>query len=178
MKYCTECGQRVVPRRDARGIAQSYACPACRQVFYQSPRVATACIAQWQDTILLCKRAVEPESGRWELPAGFVVSGESLSAAAARETLEEASVEVALERPYALLHLPHANQVRMVYLARLRGTDFRPGPETVDVRLFDEQQIPWDELAFATTRDTLRRYFADRREGVYGFFFAEIVPVR
>lgn len=178
MKFCTECGSRVVPRQAARGATHSYACLACRHVFYQSPRLATACIAEHDGRILLCRRAVEPESGCWELPAGFVATGESMSAAALRETLEEASAEVELERPYALLHLPHINQVRMVYLARLRSTDLKPGPETLEARLFDEAEIPWDDLAFATTRDTLRRYFADRREGVYGFFFAEITPVQ
>jgi ADP-ribose pyrophosphatase YjhB (NUDIX family) len=177
MKYCSECGNRVVPRKVARGATHSYACPACRQVFYQSPRLATACIAEHEGKILLCRRAVEPETGRWELPAGFVAAGESMSAAAARETLEEANVEVELERPYALLHLPHVNQMRVVYLARLLATEFRIGPETLEVSLFEEDEIPWNDLAFATTRDTLRRYFADRKEGVFGFFFAEIVPV-
>ena len=177
MKYCSECGGKVAFEQRGRGPAWRYVCKACRAVFYQPPRLATACIAQWQGQVLLCRRAGNPERGRWELPAGFVTAGETVSAAAVRETLEEANVEVEIDRPYALLHVPHVNQIRIVYLARLRGTDLKPGVETMEVRLFEEDEIPWDALAFATTRDTLRRYFAERKEGVLGFFFAEIVPV-
>jgi ADP-ribose pyrophosphatase YjhB (NUDIX family) len=177
MKYCSECGAKVVFEQHARGATWRFVCKACGAVFYQSPKLATACIADWQGRILLCRRAVDPERGRWELPAGFVAAGETVSAGAVREALEEANVEVEIERPYALLHVPHVNQMRVVYLARLRSTQFKAGAETLEVRLFEEDEIPWDLLAFATTRDTLRRYFADRKDGVFGFFFAEIVPV-
>lgn len=177
MKYCSECGSAVA-RVPQQGRAPSrFVCKACDAVFFRAPRLATACIAEWERKILLCRRAVAPEHGQWELPAGFVASGESISAAAVRETLEEANVEVVIERPYALLHIPHADQLRVVYLARLLAIDFKRGPETSEARLFDEREIPWEQLAFATTRDTLRRYFADRRAGVLGFFFAEIVPL-
>lgn len=176
MNYCSECGANVVFQKGSRGATSRFVCPACRTVFYQSPRLATACIAEWDGSILLCRRAVEPERGQWELPAGFVASGEALGAAACRETLEEAGVDVEIQRPYALLHLAHANQMRLVYLARLLGTAFRCGTETLDVRLFAETRVPWTDLAFATTRETLRRYFADRRCGDFGFFFAEILP--
>jgi ADP-ribose pyrophosphatase YjhB (NUDIX family) len=177
MKYCSECGGKVLLEQRRGDTTWRFACKACGAVFYQTPRLATACIANWESRILLCRRGVEPERGGWELPAGFVNAGETVSAAAARETLEEANVEVEIERPYALLHVPHVNQIRLVYLARLRSTSFKVGAETMEVGLFEEDEIPWDALAFATTRDTLRRYFADRREGAFGFFFAEIVPL-
>ena len=176
MNYCSGCGANVVFERRSRGATSRFVCAACGTVFYQSPKLAAACIAEWQGKILLCQRAIEPERGHWELPAGFVASGESVHTAAARETLEEANVAVDIQRPYALLHLAHVNQMRVVYLARLLSTEFRPGKETLDVRLFDEADIPWDDLAFATTRDTLRHYFSDRTNGDFGFFFAEILP--
>ena len=177
MKYCSECGAKVALEHVRPGAPWRFVCGACHAVFYQSPKLASVCLAEWEGKILLCRRGVQPERDRWELPAGFVTSGETVSAAAARETLEEAGVEVEIQRPYALLHVPHVNQMRVVYLARLRGTRFKAGGETLEVKLFDEDDIPWEELAFATTRDTLRRYFADRKEGVVGFFVAEIVPV-
>ena len=177
MKYCSECGGTVTFERRARDEAWRFVCKTCPAVFYQTPKLAAACIANWEDRILLCRRGVEPERGCWELPAGFVAGGETVSAAAKRETLEEANVEVEIERPYALIHVAHVNQIRVVYLARLCSCEFSIGAETLEVSLFDEDQIPWEALAFATTRDTLRRYFADRKAGVFGFFFAEIVPI-
>ncbi|MBS0325518.1 MAG: NUDIX hydrolase [Proteobacteria bacterium] len=176
MKYCSECGAPVVLQRQRSAHAWRYVCETCRIVFYQAPRLAAACIAEWEHRILLCRRAVEPEFGCWELPAGFVASGESAAAAARRETLEEAGVGVSIDRPYALLHIPSVNQFRVVYLACLLDTTFRTGAETSDARLFAEHEIPWEKVEFATTRDTLRHYLAERREGKLGFFFAEIVP--
>jgi len=178
MKYCSECGSKVALVTGRRGATWRFVCSGCQAIFYQTPKLASACLCEWEGKILLCLRGVQPERDRWELPAGFVASKETLRAAAARETLEEAGVEVEIQRPYALLHLPHVNQIRVVYLARLCGTRFKTGSETLEVRLFNEDEIPWDTLAFATTRDTLRRYFADRKEGVLGFFVAEIVPVQ
>lgn len=177
MKYCSECGGSVALLPRQRGVPWRFVCRACDAVFFVTPKLATACIAQREGKVLLCRRAVDPERGRWELPAGFVASRESVSAAAVRETLEEANVKVEIDRPYALIHIPHVDQLRVIYLARLVDIDFKSGPETSEVRLFDEEEVPWEHLAFATTRDTLRRYFADRRSGVLGFFFAEIVSL-
>ncbi len=177
MKYCSECGAKVVLEQRRRPRAWRFVCKTCGAIFYQPPKLAAACLAEWQDQILLCRRAVDPERGRWELPAGFVMSKETVAAAAAREMLEEAGVEVDIDRPYALLHVAHENQMRLVYLARLRSTSFKPGAETLEARLFHERELPWDTIAFATTRDTLRRYLIERKEGTLAFFFAEIVPV-
>lgn len=177
MKYCSECGAKVVLEQRRRAGAWRFVCHACRAVFYQTPKLATACLADSEGQLLLCRRAVEPERGLWEFPAGFVAPGETVAAAAARETLEEAGVEVDIGRPYALLHVAPANQLRVVYLGTLRSTAFTPGTETLEARLFHEHEVPWDALAFATTRETLRHYLTERKEGVLGFFFAEIVAV-
>jgi ADP-ribose pyrophosphatase YjhB (NUDIX family) len=176
MKFCSECGSKVVFEPRSRGATSRFVCTACQTVFYQSPKLATGCIAERDTRIVLCRRAVPPNAGLWELPAGFVASGEAVQSAAMREVLEEANVEVEIQRVYALLHIPHINQMRVIYLARLLDDKLRPGAETAEARLFDEAQVPWNDLAFATTRDVLQRYFRDRKTGEMGFFFADIVP--
>lgn len=153
-----------------------FVCGECKTVFYQDPRLAVGCIAVWDNQILLCRRAVEPGYGLWELPAGFVEKGETASNAVARETVEEASVGIEILRLYALLHIPHINQARVIYLARLLDNRFQAGAEMLEVRLFPEAAVPWGDLAFSTTRDVLRKYFQDRKSGTYSFFFADIVP--
>jgi ADP-ribose pyrophosphatase YjhB (NUDIX family) len=177
MKYCSECGHKVVLEKSPLVPMSRFVCTACRAVFYQSPRLAAGCIAEWKGRILLCRRAVEPARGRWGLPAGFVVPGESTRIAAARETLEEANVAVEIQRAYALFHVPHANQLRVIFLARLLDDKFTPGAETLEVRLFEEADVPWDDLAFATTGNALSKNFRDRAAGDLGFFFADIVQV-
>lgn len=175
MKYCSECGNKVAFQKRARGAVSRFLCTACRAVFYQSPKLAAGCIADWDGEILLCRRANAPAQGLWGFPAGFVADGESVSAAATRETLEEANVAVEIQRPYALFHIPHANQLRVIYLARLLDNHFKTGPETLEVKLFAESQVPWSDLAFTTTHNALKRYFQDRASGTFGFFFADIV---
>ena len=178
MKYCSECGGKVAFRDSVLGAMPRFVCAACGSIFHQSPRLAAGCLAEWKGKVLLCRRAVQPEWGMWGLPAGFIADGESTSAAATRETLEEAGVEVEMDGPYALLHIQSTGQLRVIYRARLLDDRFTIGPETLEARLFDEAEIPWDELAFATTRYALQRYFVDRKKGSFGLFFADIVPVR
>ena len=178
MKYCSECGGKVVFRDSALGAMSRFVCTACSSIFHQSPRLAAGCLAEWNGRILLCRRAVQPEWGMWGLPAGFIADGESTAAAAARETLEEAGVPVELRAPYALLHIQSTGQLRVIYRARLLDDRFTLGPETLEARLFDEGEIPWEDLAFATTRYALQRYFADCKTGSFALFFADIVPVR
>ena len=177
VKYCSECGHKVIVEQLPLVPMSRFACTVCRAVFYQSPRLAAGCIAEWEGKILLCRRAVDPARGRWGLPAGFVAAGESTSAAAVRETLEEANVAVNIVQAYALFHVPHANQLRVIFLAQLLDNKFKPGTETLEARLFEEAEMPWDDLAFATTGNALTKYFRDRAAGDFGFFFADIVQI-
>ncbi len=174
MKFCSECGVRLPGRTS--GPWPRVACERCGAVFYLSPRLAAACIAYRDDRVLLCRRAVDPGYGMWSLPGGFVEKGESVASGAAREFLEEAWVVVEIARPYALFRVARGHQMHVVYLAKLLDTAFRPGAESLEAALFDESGVPWNHLAFASTREALRRYFGDRRRGVFGFLYAEIMP--
>lgn len=177
MKYCSECGSKVASQDRPGDRAPRYGCPSCRAVFYLSPRLVVACLAIRDGGVLLCKRGVNPGYGRWTLPCGFIEKGEPASRAAVREALEEAQAAVELGRAYALFHIPHANQMQVVFLAQLVDGAFSAGSETLEVRLFTEPQIPWGELAFASTAVVLRQYFGDVRSGKLGFHFADITQL-
>jgi ADP-ribose pyrophosphatase YjhB (NUDIX family) len=126
------------------------------------------CVVEWEDRVLLCRRAIEPRHGYWTLPAGFLELGESAEAGAVRETLEEAGASVELLAPFTLFSVPHVNQVHVYYRARLMRPEFQPGEESLEVELVAEADVPWEQLAFTTVRETLRHWFADRTTGMWG----------
>lgn len=176
MKFCSSCGSRLVekiPRDDDR---RRHVCPGCDTVHYQNPKIVTGCLPVWEDSVLLCRRAIEPRSGYWTIPAGFMELDETVEQGAVRETWEEARAQVEIQAPYSMFNLPHVNQLYVIYRARLKNLDFRPGPESEDVRLFAEQDIPWDDLAFGTVRQTLRFFFGDRPGGRFPMRTGTIVP--
>jgi ADP-ribose pyrophosphatase YjhB (NUDIX family) len=187
MKFCSECAHPValaIPEGDNR---PRYVCTHCEAIHYQNPKLVIGSIPVWehdgQPKVLLCKRAIEPRYGYWTLPAGFMENAETTTQAAVRETEEEAGAHIELGELFTLLNVAHVHQVHLFYLARLVDLDFAAGVESLEVRLFAEHEIPWDELAFPTIRTTLELFFADRvkmREGgSYGFHSQDIVrPMR
>jgi len=176
MNYCSHCGKPVVLRIPEGDSLPRHVCDACQTIHYQNPKIVVGCIPEWEDKILLCRRAIEPRYGFWTLPAGFMENCETTAQGALRETLEEANARVEIGKLYTLFNLPHISQVYMMFRGNLLDLDFKPGVESLEVALFSEQEIPWDELAFTTIRDTLKHYFSDRRSGSYGFHFGDILP--
>jgi ADP-ribose pyrophosphatase YjhB (NUDIX family) len=177
MNFCSHCGKPVVLKIPPGDNLPRHVCETCNTIHYQNPRMVVGCIPEWEDRILLCRRAIEPRYGFWTVPAGFMENGETTAQGAARETLEEANARVEVGPLYALYNIPHINQVYMLFRARLLDMDFSAGAETLETRLFGEQDIPWDQLAFATVRNTLTHYFDDRREGGYKFHMGTIERV-
>ncbi|UVW27967.1 NUDIX hydrolase [Massilia sp. H6] len=182
MKFCSECAHPVslaIPDGDNR---PRYVCPQCHTIHYQNPKLVIGTLPVWECDgklqVLLCKRAIEPRYGYWTLPAGFMENEETTEQAALRETEEEAGADVELGKLFTLLNVAHVHQVHLFYLARLRSLDFAPGEESLEVQLFTQDDIPWDDLAFPTVRNTLELFFADRvkmREGGgYGFHCRDI----
>jgi len=151
-----------------------HVCPDCGTIHYQNPKMVVGCIPEWEDKVLLCRRAIEPKHGYWTLPAGFMENGETTLEGAARETWEEAGANIEISGLYTLYNLPHINQVYLMFRARLLDLDFKPGIESLETRLFSEAEIPWDEIAFRTVRATLEQYFDDRRNGTFSFHFGDI----
>lgn len=178
MKFCSNCGARTTRKIPPGDNLPRSVCEQCETIHYENPRLIVGCIPEWEDRILLCKRAIEPRVGMWTVPAGFMENGETTAAGAQRETLEEANARVEIIAPYALYNIPHINQVYLLFRAKLLDLDFSAGAETLEVELFEEEGLPWDQLAFATVRNTLRHYFADRQDGEFRFHTGTIEPMR
>jgi ADP-ribose pyrophosphatase YjhB (NUDIX family) len=173
-KHCKACGGPVeyrVPVDDNRDRAT---CTLCGHVHYENPLNVVGTVPAWGDEVLLCRRNIEPRYGLWTLPAGFMELGETVAEGALRETVEEAGAHIELEGLYAVMNVVRVGQVHLFYRARLLDTEFAPGPETIETQLFSEERIPWDQIAFRTVRETLRRYFDDRRRGVFGLHCADV----
>jgi 8-oxo-dGTP pyrophosphatase MutT (NUDIX family) len=102
---------------------------------------------------------------------------ETAGQAALRETLEEAGARIALDAPFSLISVPRVNQVHLFYRARLLDLEFKPGEESLEVALVEEERVPWKDIAFRTVGLTLKHWFADRRAGAFGFH-AEDIPIR
>jgi len=143
-------------------------CTACDTIHYENPLNVVGTVPWLGERVLLCKRNIEPRWGKWTLPAGFMELGESTAQGAARETREEAGAQFELEDLFTVMSVPRVGQVHLYYRARLTSEVFDPGHETLEARLFREDEIPWEELAFRTVRETLLRYFADQRHGRFG----------
>ena len=154
----------VTPPDDNRDRAT---CTVCGNVHYENPLNVVGTVPVWGDQVLLCRRNIEPRYGLWTLPAGFMEQGETTAEGALRETVEEAGTRVELLGLYTVLDVVRAGQVHLFYRARMLDTSLAPGPETIEARLFREDEVPWDQIAFRTVRDTLRHYFADRQQGVF-----------
>ena len=166
MKYCPNCASVLTIKIPADDSRERHVCEACGSIHYQNPRNVVGSIPVYGEQILLCRRAIEPRHGFWTLPAGFMELGESTSHGAARETLEEAGAVVEIGQLYSLLNVLHAEQVHLFYLAKMITPDFYAGEESLEVALFHEHEIPWDDLAFPTVKQTLEWFFADRAAGL------------
>lgn len=174
MKFCSDCGASVTLRIPPGDSLPRHVCVDCGTIHYQNPKIVVGAIPEWGDRVLLCRRAIEPRHGYWTLPAGFMENAESTAEAAARETLEEACARIEVGDLFTLISVPHINQVHIVYRAQLLDLEFGPGEESLEVALFEEKDIPWDEIAFRTISMTLRHYFEDRRKGSFGTHNASI----
>ena len=182
MNFCSNCGNPVslqIPPDDNR---ERHVCGHCGVIHYQNPKMVVGSIPLWDDgevgKVLLCKRAIEPRRGYWTLPAGFMENNETTAEAAARETLEEAGARVEMQALYTLMNVPHVHQVHLFYRARLLDLNFWAGTESLEVGLFSEADIPWEEIAFPTVSKTLKLFFADlashRSGSPFGFHSLDV----
>lgn len=182
MNFCSHCGSGEIALRIPAGDSlPRFVCASCGTIHYQNPKVVVGCLPEHGDEVLLCRRAIEPRLGKWTLPAGFLENGESLATGAERETVEEARAHVDIGDLYTVISLPYINQVYVMFRAQLLDLDFGPGPESLEVRLFHEEDVPWEELAFRTITRTLRNYFLDRKLGTYATHVSTLsrhVPLR
>ena len=179
LKHCRDCGTAVIYRLPDDGdIKERAICPHCGTVHYENPLNVVGTVPFWGDTgeqVLLCKRNIEPRKGKWTLPAGFMELGETAAEGAARETDEEAGAQFEMLELFTVVNVVRVGQLHLFYRARLLSVAFDPGHETMEAQLFSEADIPWDELAFKTVSETLKRYFSDRENGVFNVHSIDVV---
>jgi len=169
MNFCSHCAHPVVLEVPPNDSLPRYVCSSCARVHYENPKMVVGCIPLWQDNILLCRRNIEPAMGLWTLPAEYLECGETAAAGAARETLEETAGVVANLQPYRLFEITHISQIYLMFLAQLQSTAVRATDESMEVKFFQEQHIPWDSIAFPVIEQTLQGFFSDRVRHDFSF---------
>jgi len=160
----THAFERLVPDGDSRS---RLVCRDCGFIAYENPKVVVGSVSLWKGRILLCRRAINPRSGFWTLPAGYMELNETSVEGARREAFEEARASIEIERLLAVYNIPRLSQVQLIYLARLVSPDVAAGPESVEVGLFAWEDIPWGEIAFPSVRWALGHYRAGAGEAHY-----------
>jgi ADP-ribose pyrophosphatase YjhB (NUDIX family) len=162
MNFCSHCGARVARRIPPGDNVPRYVCDACGTIHYQNPKLVVGCVPEYEGAIVLCRRAIEPRHGFWTVPAGFMENGETLQQAAARESLEEALIDVEVGSLLCIAHALYANQVHVFFRGRMRSASYGAGVESLETKLVRPEDIPWSELAFPSTDFALRCYIEDR----------------
>ena len=143
-----------------------HVCPSCGTVHYENPRIVVGCVAEHDGQILICRRAIEPRRGFWTIPAGFMENGETLEAGAARECQEEALARVSIDSLLAVINIPEAHQVHIFFRAQHGGWQLSARARRAWNRSWSTAaQIPWDEIAFPSTRYALEQFLEDRAAG-------------
>jgi ADP-ribose pyrophosphatase YjhB (NUDIX family) len=157
-RFCPRCGgdleKRVVKTTEPKRLV----CLNCSFIFYQDPKVVAATIFTVEGGIVLLKRGVEPALGKWVFPGGYVDRGETVEDAAVRETREESQVEVKLGPLLNVYSYRRSPSVIVVYAAQVVSGNLAAADECVEATTFAPEQIPWDDLAFDSTKDALRDY--------------------
>ena len=164
IKFCTQCGSSKIdfsiPENDNR---PRFICIDCSYIHYLNPKIVVGCIPAYEDKVLICKRSIAPRKGFWTIPCGFMENAETAEEGAQRETLEEANARVKIKSLHTVYSLPHINQVYLLFLSELQDLDFSAADETEEVKLVNEDELPFDRLAFTSINFALKNYFEDRR---------------
>jgi len=165
MKYCSKCGNSVSYTDVPGEYIKRYVCNTCQFIHYTNPKLVVGALIYHGKQVLLCKRAIEPRYGFWNLPAGYLEDGERTEEGAIRETWEEAGAKINIEGVLAIYNLPQANQVYIHFIASLADTVFTNGEESLETKLFSKEDIPWKEIAFSSSAFALNRFFEHLQSG-------------
>jgi len=167
IKFCTQCGSPVIKRIPENDTHERYVCTHCRHTHYQNPKIITGCLVYQENRVMLCKRAIEPRFGLWTIPAGFMENSENTKTAAVRETHEESGASIKFGELFFFANLPRVNHVYILYLAELLHTQFNPGSESSEIKLYTENQLPWDNLAFYSAKVAIECFYKDLKHGKF-----------
>lgn len=145
----------LIPEGDDK---ERLVCNDCGFIFYDNPKIVTGSVVTYGDKFLLCKRAIEPRTGYWTLPAGFMELGETPAEGAVREAYEEATATIAIKDMLAIYSIKRLSQVQMFFRATLTDPTLKAGIESLDVALFTWDEIPWGDLAFPSVHWALKSF--------------------
>jgi len=160
MRFCPDCSaptHKTLPDGDT---LERDVCTDCGKIHYQNPKVVVGAVCEWRDKVLLCRRAIDPRSGFWTIPAGFMEMNESTEAGAVRESMEEAHARIEITDLLAIYNIARLSQVQIFYRAKLLSPEVKAGFETLELDLFSWGDIPWDDLAFPTVHWILEKAIA------------------
>ena len=157
-KYCPQCGGELEERLLKAGEPPRLVCSSCGFVFYIDPKLAVIGLVPLEGGLVLARRAINPGYGLWVIPGGFVDVGEPLEEAVVRETREETLLQVEVVRLLNVYSYKHTRTVVAAFLTRHVGGELTAADETLEVRVFGPEEIPWEEIAFSSTRDALQEY--------------------
>jgi ADP-ribose pyrophosphatase YjhB (NUDIX family) len=163
MKYCSVCGTAVAFGNLEGEHLPRYHCPNCKTIHYENPKIIVGCLPIWEDKIMLCKRSIEPQFGLWNIPGGFMENNESVEQGAAREMYEETQGRVKIIGLHTVFNVLPVNQVHLHFLAELVDLNYKITSESSEIRLFTEGEIPWQDIAFASSAFAVSKYFEDKR---------------
>jgi ADP-ribose pyrophosphatase YjhB (NUDIX family) len=159
-KFCPVCGGGLEERLLKAGEPQRLVCAACGFIFYIDPKLAVLALVPYQEGLVMVRRAIEPGYGLWVVPGGFVDLGEKVEEAVVREALEEANLTVRVVRLLSVHSYRHSRTVLLSYITEYVSGEMRAGDEELEARVFRPEEIPWEEIAFSSTRDALKEYLA------------------
>jgi ADP-ribose pyrophosphatase YjhB (NUDIX family) len=163
-RFCPVCGGNLNLLALKDHEPPRLVCSRCQFIFYQDPKVVACAIIEMAGRIILLKRSIQPQKGKWVMPGGYVDRGEEVSAAAIRETREECGLETRITKLHGVYSYPQKLAVVVVYLAEALGGDLKAGDESKEVGLYRPEEIPWDDLAFQSTSDALKDYSETRKK--------------
>jgi ADP-ribose pyrophosphatase YjhB (NUDIX family) len=159
-RFCPRCGGQLERKKIKANEPERRVCGACDFIFYEDPKIAACTVPVIDNKVVLLKRGIEPSYGKWVFPGGFMDRGERVEEAAIRETWEEANLKVEIDRLLNIYSYSGQPVVIVVYLVIVMGGELKAMDETLEVATFAPEEIPWDELAFESTKDALREYLA------------------
>ena len=168
MKYCSNCGSKVNFIDVEDDHRPRFVCDSCDTVHYQNPNVVVGSIPIWEGKILLARRGISPRSGFWNLPAGFLENHETVEQGAERELYEETEAKIQNLQLFTVYSVPRINQIHIYYRAELTSAHWALTPESTEIKLCNQSDIPWDEIAFPSTLFVLERYVEDLEKGSFG----------
>ena len=157
-KFCVRCSGRLGLKQVKEGEPERLVCEACGYIHYLNPRVASGAIVKSDGKLVLLRRGIEPAYGKWVFPGGFVDAGETLEGAASRESMEEAGIKVSIDGLIGAYSYEGSPVVIIVYAGTIVEGEPRALDESIGIGFFDRDEIPWDDLAFPSTRDSLEEY--------------------